>query len=131
MVRRQLNRFGGRTVKSTGDGVLATFDGPARAIAFARALRDGWRTPRRRLTVGLHTGEVELRADGDVTGIAVHIAARVATAQPGQVLVSSAVPPLVSGSGIAFTDLGPHELKGVSGEWSLFASTVEAQTQSG
>ncbi len=74
------------------------------------------------LTVGLHTGEVELRADGDVTGIAVHIAARVlAAAQPGQVLVSSAVPPLVSGSGIAFTDLGPHELKGVSGEWSLFA----------
>ena len=72
--------------------------------------------------MGLHTGEVELRADGDVTGIAVHIAARVlAAAQPGQVLVSSAVPPLVSGSGIEFTDLGPHELKGVSGEWSLFA----------
>ena len=122
LVRRQLDRFGGRAIKSTGDGVLATFDGPARAIACARALREGTARLGIELTVGLHTGEVELRADGDVTGIAVHIAARVlAAAQPGQVLVSSAVPPLVSGSGIEFTDLGPHELKGVSGEWSLFA----------
>ena len=121
MVRRQLERFRGRAVKSTGDGVLATFDGPARAIRCACAIRDGARRLGLEIRSGLHTGECEVRSD-DVSGIAVHTAARVTElAGSGEVLVSSVLPPLVAGSGIDFRDWGEHELKGVPGIWRLFA----------
>ena len=118
LARMQLERHQGRLVKTTGDGLLATFDGPARAIRCASALRDVLPVP---IRAGLHTGEVELRGD-DVGGIAVHIGARVAAvAGAGEVLVSRTVKDLVAGSGIAFTDRGTHTLKGVSDEWQLYA----------
>jgi class 3 adenylate cyclase len=114
----EVDHFGGRLVKSTGDGVLATFDGPARAIRCASALRD---TLPVAIRAGLHTGEVELRGD-DVGGIAVHIGARVAAvAGPGEVLVSRTVKDLVAGSGIDFADRGTHTLKGVADDWQLYA----------
>ena len=120
-MRRQLDRFRGREVKSTGDGFLATFDGPARGIECARAVVDGVRPLDLEVRAGLHTGECELIGD-DVGGLAVHIGARVAhAAGPGEVLVSSTVKDLVVGSGIAFEDRGTHELKGVPDEWRLFA----------
>ena len=123
LTRREVERFRGRLVKSTGDGQLATFDGPARATRCAVALTDAVRTLGIELRAGLHTGEVEL-GENDVRGIAVHIAERVtAEAGPGEVLVSGAVPPLVAGSGIEFDDRGVRELKGVPGEWRLFAVT--------
>ena len=122
-VRAQLARFQGREVKTMGDGFLATFDGPARAIRCASAIRErstGLSLPVR---AGLHTGECELIGD-DIGGIAVNIGARVgALAAPGEVLVSSTVKDLVIGSGIDFADRGAHELKGVPGEWRLFAVT--------
>lgn len=122
-VRRQLDRFKGREVATRGDGFLATFDGPGRAIRCAFAIRDSVRELGLEIRVGLHTGEIELRGD-DVAGMAVHIGARVAaSADAGDVLVSGAVPPLVAGSGIAFEDRGEHELKGVPGTWKLFAVT--------
>jgi class 3 adenylate cyclase/pimeloyl-ACP methyl ester carboxylesterase len=121
LVARHLERHRGRLVKSTGDGVLATFDGPARAIRYATALRDALRSLDIDIRAGLHTGEVELRGD-DLAGIAVHITARVeALAEPGEVLVSRTVVDLVAGSGIEFLDRGEHELKGVPGSWRLFA----------
>lgn len=121
MVRRVLARFQGREVKTTGDGVLATFDGPARAIQCCCAIRDGARQLGVDVRVGLHTGEVELRGD-DVAGVAVHIGARVAAlAGACEVLVSRTVTDLVAGSGIEFDDRGEHELKGVPGTWHLFA----------
>jgi class 3 adenylate cyclase len=121
ITRREIERFRGRVVKSTGDGLLATFDGPARAIRCARALTDAVRPLGIEVRTGLHTGEIEIRAD-DVGGIAVHIAARVmAHAGPGEVMVSGSVPPLVAGSGIDFEDRGLRTLKGVPGEWRLFA----------
>jgi class 3 adenylate cyclase len=108
-------------VKTTGDGVLATFDGPGRAIRCSCALRDSARTLGVDLRAGLHTGEIEL-IGADVAGIAVHIAARVlAQAGEGEVLVSSTVKDLVAGSGINFIERGEHELKGVPGAWRLFA----------
>ena len=111
----------GRLIKTTGDGVLATFDAPGRAIRSAIAIRKGLSEMGIDVYIGLHTGEVEMRGD-DVGGIAVNIAARVmAQAKPGEVLVSSSVPPLVAGSGIGFDDRGVGELKGVPGEWRLFA----------
>jgi class 3 adenylate cyclase len=114
LVRRQLERFGGRFVKDTGDGLLATFDGPARAIRCALTLRDGAGHLGLELRAGLHAGEVELRGE-DVGGIAVHVAARVAAeAAAGEVLVSEVVVDLVEGAGIEFEDRGPHELKGVT-----------------
>jgi class 3 adenylate cyclase len=120
-VRRQLARFRGREVNTAGDGFLATFDGPGRAIECACAIRDAVRALGLAVRVGLHTGEVELRGE-DVAGVAVHIGARVAAiAGPGEVLVSGAVPPLVAGSGISFEDRGEHELKGVPGAWYLYA----------
>ena len=113
--------YRGRTVKATGDGILATFDGPARAIACALGLRDVLRPLGVEIRVGVHTGEVELRGD-DIGGIAVHIAARIqALAEPCQCLVSRTVTDLVAGSGIEFVDQGEHELKGVPGTWNLFA----------
>jgi class 3 adenylate cyclase len=120
MAERQVRRFGGRRVKWTGDGLLATFDGPARAIECGLALCDGARQLGLEVRVGLHTGEVERRGD-DLAGIAVHIAARIEPhAPPGEVCVSRTVADLVTGSGIAFVDAGVHELKGVPGEWQLF-----------
>jgi len=121
LCRHEVERHHGRYVKATGDGLLATFDGPARAIRCARAIVDGVRALGLEARAGLHTGEVELRGD-DVGGIAVHIAARVMQpARPGDVFVSQAVPLLVAGSGIAFEERGEHELKGVPGRWHLFA----------
>jgi class 3 adenylate cyclase len=121
-VRRQLERFRGREVATRGDGFLATFDGPGRAILCAFAIRDSVRSLGLEVRVGLHTGEIELRGD-DIAGIGVHIAARVAAiAGPGDILVSSAIPTLVVGSGINFTDCGEHELKGVPGMWRLHAA---------
>jgi class 3 adenylate cyclase len=120
MAERQVHRFGGRQIKTTGDGILATFDGPARAIQCGLALCEGARQLGLDVRVGVHTGEVERRGD-DVAGIGVHIAARVqARAQPGEVLVSRTVTDLVTGSGITFSDRGEHPLKGVPGAWQLF-----------
>jgi len=124
MVERQVRRFGGRQVKTTGDGVLATFDGPARAIQSGRAICEGARQLGIEVRVGVHTGEVERRGD-DVAGIGVHIAARVeAAARPGEVWVSRTVTDLVTGSGIEFDDRGEHQLKGVPGLWQLFSVVV-------
>jgi class 3 adenylate cyclase len=121
MIREELRRFRGREVKTTGDGFLATFDGPARGMRCAQAICTGARRLGIEVRVGLHTGEVEVRGD-DVSGIAVHIAQRVsALAEPGQVLVSRTVVDLVAGSAIEFDDRGEHELKGVSGSWRIFA----------
>ncbi len=111
----------GEVVKFTGDGVLATFDGPARAINCACAIRDAVQDLGLEIRAGLHTGEVEM-VGGDVHGIAVHIAARImALAEPGEVLVSGVIPPLVLGSRIAFDDRGSHELKGVRDPWPVQA----------
>jgi class 3 adenylate cyclase len=121
LVRRELLRYRGREVDSAGDGFLATFDGPARAINCASAILDGVREFGLTVRAGLHTGECEI-ADGKVAGIAVHTGARVAAqANSDEVLVSSTVKDLVAGSGIAFSERGTHELKGIPGEWRLFA----------
>lgn len=121
LAARHVESFRGRLVKSTGDGTLAVFDGPARAIECACELRDASAAAGLPLRSGLHTGEVELVGD-DVAGIAVHVAARVmALAAPDEVVVSSSVPPLVAGSGIAFHHRGTHELKGVGEPWQIFA----------
>ena len=123
IVRSALDRFRGREVKSTGDGVLAIFDGPGRAIHCTRAIRDELRPVGIEIRAGLHSGEIELRGD-DVGGIAVHIGARVAgAADAGEVLVSRTVCDLVAGSAIEFEDRGEHELKGVPSAWRLFAVT--------
>jgi class 3 adenylate cyclase len=112
---------GGRLVKTTGDGILATFDGPARGIRCAAELRDELRGMGFQFHAGIHAGEVEL-CDGDVGGIAVHIAARVmAAAGPGEILVSRTVRDLVVGSDLDLEDRGTHPLKGVEGTWQLFA----------
>jgi pimeloyl-ACP methyl ester carboxylesterase len=119
-VRKELTTFRGREVNTAGDGLLATFDGPARAIHCACAIRERMKSLGLQVHTGLHTGECEIIGD-DVGGIAVHIGARVATAaSPDEVLVSSTVKDLVAGSGIQFEDRGPHTLKGVPGEWRLF-----------
>jgi len=118
---RLVEQWGGRVVKSTGDGLLATFDGPGRAIAGAVALRDQLADIDVQIRAGLHAGEVELRGD-DVGGIAVHIAARImAEAGPGEVVVSRTVRDLVAGSDRQLEDRGTHQLKGVAGDWQLFA----------
>jgi class 3 adenylate cyclase len=124
MIRRQLERFAGREVKTIGDGLLATFDGPARGIRCAQAIRDGSRQLGVDVRVGLHTGEVESMGD-DIGGVAVHIGERVcASARPGEVLASRTVVDLVAGSGISFSDRGEHELKGVPDRWQLYAVTA-------
>jgi class 3 adenylate cyclase len=121
VVRRELDRFRGRELNTAGDGFLASFDGPARAVACAVAIRDAGRALGLRIRFGLHTGELEL-AGAEVRGIAVHTGARVAAkAGPGEVLASSTVRDLVAGSGLEFEDRGSHELKGVPGEWHLYA----------
>ncbi len=121
IVRRDLERFRGREVDTAGDGFFATFDGPARAIRCARSVVDNVRTVGLEVRAGLHTGECEL-AGHAVRGIAVHTGARVASlAGPGEVLVSSTVRDLIAGSGIEFEDRGARELKGLPGEWRLYA----------
>jgi class 3 adenylate cyclase len=121
-VRRELQRFRGREVDTTGDGFLATFDGPARAVRCGVAIRDSVQPLGLEVRAGLHTGECELLGD-KVAGVAVHTGARVvALAEPGEVLVSATVRDLVSGSGIEFEDRGEHVLKGV-GERRIFAVT--------
>jgi pimeloyl-ACP methyl ester carboxylesterase len=121
LVRRELDRFRGRELSTAGDGFLATFDGPARAVACAVSIRDAAKALGLQIRFGLHTGELEL-AGSDIRGIAVHTGARVAAkAGPGEVLASSTVRDLVAGSGLEFEDRGSHELKGVPGEWHLYA----------
>ena len=121
IVRRELGRHRGQEIKSSGDGFLATFDGPARAIRCACAIRDEVRSLGIEIRAGLHTGECELMGD-DVGGIAVHIGARVTEeADAGDVLVSSTVKDLVAGSGIQFVDRGVRALRGIPGDWRLFA----------
>jgi class 3 adenylate cyclase len=119
-VRGQLGRFRGKEMDTAGDGFFATFDGPARAIRCAFAIRDSIRELDLEVRAGLHSGECEL-VDGKAGGIAVHIGARVASlAEPGEVLVSSTVKDLVAGSGIEFKDRGEHQLKGIANAWHLF-----------
>jgi pimeloyl-ACP methyl ester carboxylesterase len=121
LVRHELLRFRGREVDSAGDGFFATFDGPARAIRCASSIVEGVRELGLTVRAGLHAGECEI-ADGKVAGIAVHTGARVAAhANAGEVLVSSTVKDLVAGSGIGFIERGAFELKGIPGEWRLFA----------
>ena len=121
VVRSQLTRFRGREVNTSGDGFLAMFDGPQRAIRCAMAIRDVVQALGIEVRAGLHTGECEVRGD-DIGGIAVHIGARVsALAGPNDVLVSRTLRDLVIGSGLEFEDRGAHQLKGVPGEWHLFA----------
>jgi class 3 adenylate cyclase len=120
-VRRELTRHRGLEVETTGDGFFASFDGPARAIRCAQAITESVQQLGLEVRAGVHTGECEL-LDGKVSGIAVHIGARVAArANPGEVLVSSTVKDLVAGSGLEFADRGAAELSGVPGEWRLFA----------
>jgi class 3 adenylate cyclase len=120
IIRSQLGRFRGKEMDTAGDGFFATFDGPARAIRCAFAIREGIGDLDLEVRAGLHTGECEL-VDGKAGGIAVHIGARVASlADPGEVLVSSTVKDLVAGSGIEFEDRGEHQLKGISEAWRLF-----------
>jgi class 3 adenylate cyclase len=127
-VRGQLGRFRGREVKTTGDGFLATFDGPARAIRAADAIRSELRELGLELRVGLHTGECQLLGD-DIGGIAVHIAARVlAQAGTGEILCSRTVKDLVAGAGFAFTDRGSYQLKGVPDQWQLYAVELAARS---
>jgi class 3 adenylate cyclase len=121
VVRRQLERFRGREVKFTGDGTLATFDGPGRAIQCALAISQAVEALGLRIRAGLHAGEIEMRGT-DVTGIAVVVGQRVsALARGGEVLVSRTVRDLVAGSGIRFADRGDHDLKGIDGSWQVFA----------
>jgi class 3 adenylate cyclase len=121
LVRRELLRYRGREIDTAGDGFLAAFDGPARAIRCACAIAESMRDLGLSVRAGLHTGECEM-ADGKIAGIAVHTGARVAAlAAAGEVLVSNTVRDLVAGSGIQFSDRGAHALKGIPGEWRLFA----------
>ena len=121
MAADEVSRFRGRIIKSTGDGILATFDGPARAIRCAASIGEAVRSLGLEIRAGLHAGEVELRGD-DIGGIAVHTAARVmGQAGAGEILVSNTVKDLVVGSGIEFLDRGEHELRGLEGRRQLFA----------
>jgi class 3 adenylate cyclase len=125
--RRQLARFRGREIDTAGDGLFAAFDGPARAIRCGSAIADAVRVLGIAVRVGIHSGECEVIGE-KVGGIAVHIGARIAgQAGPGEVLVSSTVRDLVAGSGIPFEDRGRHSLKGVPGEWSLFAVATDVR----
>jgi class 3 adenylate cyclase len=122
LVRAQLARFHGREVDMAGDGVFATFDGPARAVRCASTIAAGVKALGLDVRAGVHTGEIE-QTDGSARGIAVHIAARIAAAaRPGEVLVSSTVKDIVAGSGIDFDERGERELNGVPGTWRVFAA---------
>jgi class 3 adenylate cyclase len=130
-VRAQLARYGGREVRGTGDGFFATFDGPARAIACAHGAIGAVGDLGLDIRAGVHTGEVELAGD-KVEGIAVHIGARIAAeARPCEVLVSSIVRDLAAGSGMDFEDRGSAELKGVPGEWHLYATRLSHRVRVG
>jgi class 3 adenylate cyclase len=121
-IERIVSEYRGRVVKSTGDGVLATFDGAARAVRCAKALLDAAKSQGITLRAGLHTGEIELRPS-DLAGIAVHIANRITTiADPDEILVSRTVVDLTAGSGLQFEPRGERELKGVPGTWAIFAA---------
>jgi class 3 adenylate cyclase len=121
MVRRQLGRFDRRLITTTGDGFLATFDGPARAVQCALAVRDGARQQNITIRAGLHTGEVELRGD-DIAGLAVHVGQRISSlAEDDEILVSRTVVDLVAGSDLAFDARGERQLKGLAGSWPVFA----------
>ena len=121
MARSQIRRFRGREVKTLGDGVPATFDGPARAVRCAQAIANSVKPLGIAIRAGLHTGEIEIRDDNDVGGIAVNIASRVSNlAGSSEVLVSSTVKDLVAGSGLMFNDLGPHAIKGLEDELRIF-----------
>jgi class 3 adenylate cyclase len=121
LIRAELERFRGREIRTTGDGFLATFDGPGRAVRCACAICDAVRAIGIQMRVGLHTGEIELHGD-EIGGIAVHIAQRVQALAPrDEVLVSRTVADLVGGSGIVFEDRGVHALKGVPNPWQLLA----------
>jgi class 3 adenylate cyclase len=123
VVRRELQRFGGKEIDTAGDGFLATFDGPARAVRCALSIAERVRDLGIEIRAGVHTGECEL-LDGNIGGIAVHIGARVAAmAGRSEVLVSSTVKDLVAGSGLRFEDLGTHRLKGVPDEWHLYRAS--------
>jgi class 3 adenylate cyclase len=120
VVRRELVRYRGREISTTGDGFLATFDGPARAIACSLAIRDAVRKLGIDIRAGIHSGEIEIDRD-DIAGIAVHIGARVASeAGAGQIFVSRTVVDLVAGSRLTFEDAGEHVLKGVPDRWRLY-----------
>jgi class 3 adenylate cyclase/acyl-coenzyme A thioesterase PaaI-like protein len=124
-VRHQIEVHSGREVKTTGDGFLATFDSPSRAVQSAKAIKTGLARLGLEIRAGVHTGECEL-IGADVAGLAVHVASRVeSAAQPGEILVSNTVRDLAVGSGIDFVDRGAHELKGISGTWQLFAVADE------
>ena len=122
LARQIVEKHRGSLIKTTGDGILATFDGPARAIRCALTFGTAARQIGLPLRAGLHTGEIEMRGV-DIGGIAVHAAARVmAQSNPGEVLVSRVVTELVAGAGLKFTERGAHELKGLPGRWDLFAA---------
>jgi class 3 adenylate cyclase len=124
-LRAELDRFGGREVSTTGDGVLATFDGPARALHCASAIRRTGEREGLQLRIGVHVGEVELVGD-DVRGVAVHEAARItASAEPGEILVSDLTRALAGAAGLSFEDRGTHTFKGLDGEWRLAAFVSE------
>jgi class 3 adenylate cyclase len=131
LVRDALLRFRGVEIDTAGDGFLATFDGPARAIAAARDMCAGVRDLGLEIRVGIHTGEVE-QVGNDVAGLAVHIGARIADlAGPGEVLVSRTVKDLVAGSGTTFEDRGAHRLKGIPDEWHVYAAIEDGRTVTG
>jgi class 3 adenylate cyclase len=118
-----VDKHRGTLIKSTGDGILATFDGPGRAVRCALAIRTALKQIGLPVRAGLHTGEIEMRG-GDVGGVAVHVAARVMTqSQPDEVLVSRVLTDLVAGAGLTFSARGSHELKGLPGQWELFAAS--------
>jgi len=122
ILNRQVERYRGRLIKTSGDGALVLFDGPARAIACAEAIRDALRAIGLEVRAGLHTGELEEREDGDIGGIAVHIGARIAAlAGPGEILVSRTIKDLVAGSSLRLESRGTHQLKGVPESWEVFA----------
>ena len=122
IVRTELRRFNGKEIKSTGDGFLATFDGPSRAIRCAEAIRDAVKILEIEITAGIHTGECEIFDAGDIGGIAVHVAARVLNkAEPSQILITMTVKHLLGGTGLQFEDIGNVTLKGIDETYSLYA----------
>jgi class 3 adenylate cyclase len=124
VVRRELARFDGREIDNAGDGFLASFDGPGRAVRCAGAIRDALVPIGVAIRAGVHTGEVEVRGER-IGGLAVHIGARVAASGgAGDIVVSNTVKDLLAGSGLHFTDRGEHELKGVPGSWRLYGADV-------
>ncbi len=128
-VRRQIRRYDGREIKHTGDGFLAIFDVPTHAVRCAQAITSAVRPLGMAVRVGVHTGEVETRDDGDLAGITVHAAARIVSlASANEVLVSGIVKDLVAGSGLNFADAGAHSLKGFETAWQLFLVIASART---